>query len=316
MSAKIRLPQMGDGLFLTDGGLETTLIFHEGLELPHFAAFMLLQDAAGRAVLKRYYDRYLAIAAEAGLGFVLESPTWRSSPDWAEKLGVSREALARLNREAIGFCRQIGESWGGHVPRRVVSGCVGPRGDGYDAGELMTAEAAQAYHAEQVAAFREAGADMVCAVTMTNVPEAIGVARAAIAAGLPVAISFTVETDGRLPAGDTLKAAITAVDAATGGEVAYYMVNCAHPSHFEAVLTPGATWVGRIAGVRANASRRSHQELNEAPDLDAGDPLELAADHARLLSRLGHLRVLGGCCGTDHRHVAAIARACTAIEAA
>ena len=287
------LPQLLGGLFLTDGGLETTLIFHDKLELPHFAAFILLKDEVGRATLRRYYRSYLEIAAAEGLGFVLEAPTWRASPDWAERLGITPGELELYNRDAIALLHELRREWRGRVGNLVVSGCIGPRGDGYDPGQVMTAEEACAYHAPQVATYAAAGADMIAAITMTNTPEAIGVVRAAQAAGAPVAISFTVETDGRLPTGQTLQEAIEAVDAATGAGPAYYMV----------------------AGVRANASRRSHQELNDAPDLDDGNPSELGREHAELLRRHGQIRVLGGCCGTDHRHVAAIGRACVAVEA-
>lgn len=312
---KTHLPQLGDSLFLTDGGLETTLIFHEGVELPHFAAFILLKDDAGRATLRRYYERYLEIAAAQGLGFVLEAPTWRASPDWAARLGLVPGELELFNRNAIRLLRDLRETWRSRVPRVVVSGCIGPRGDGYDPGETMTADEACAYHAGQAAAFAAAGADMIGAITMTNIPEAIGVVRAADAVGLPVAISFTVETDGRLPTGQTLAEAILTVDAVTGDAPAYYMLNCAHPTHFAGALETGESWVRRIAGLRANASKRSHQELNDAPDLDDGDPAELGREHAALLRRHGHIRVLGGCCGTDHRHVEAMSRACVVVPA-
>lgn len=310
-----QLPQLRGGLFLTDGGLETTLIFHDKLELPHFAAFILLKDEVGRATLRRYYRSYLEIAAAEGLGFVLESPTWRASPDWAERLGMTPGELELYNRDAIVLLRELKREWNGRIGKLVVSGCVGPRGDGYDPGEVMTAEEACAYHAPQVATYAAAGVDMITAITMTNIPEAIGVVRAAQAVGTPVAISFTVETDGRLPTGQTLQEAIETVDAVTGAGPAYYMVNCAHPSHFAAVLDTGAACIKRIAGLRANASKRSHQELNDAPDLDDGNPSDLGREHAELLRRHGHIRVLGGCCGTDHRHVAAIGRACVAVEA-
>jgi S-methylmethionine-dependent homocysteine/selenocysteine methylase len=309
------LPQLGDRLFLTDGGLETTLIFHDGLDLPHFAAFTLLRDEAGRTTLRRYYRRYLEIAAEAGLGFILESPTWRASLDWAARLGLTRGELALFNRDAIYLMRELAAEWRGRVPKLVVSGQIGPRGDGYDPGEVMAADQAQAYHADQVGAFAAARADMACAITMTNIPEAIGLVRAAQRAGLPVAVSFTVETDGRLPTGQTLEEAIVTVDAATLRGPAYYMVNCAHPSHFAGALETDAPWLARIRGLRANASRRSHQELNDAPDLDDGDPVELGREHAELLARHRHIRVLGGCCGTDHRHVAAMSRACAPVAA-
>lgn len=306
------LPQESGQLFLTDGGIETTLIFHEHLELPHFAAFVLLEQ--NRSVLERYYRRYLAIAGRAGTGFVLESPTWRCSSDWGEKLGLSAARIFALNRDAIGLMHELRTAHERLQPGAgpvVVSGCVGPRGDGYDPGQAMTAGDAEAYHAAQIAAFREARADMVTAITMTNTAEAIGVARAAQKAGLPVALSFTLETDGRLPTGDTLREAITAVDLATDGAPAYYMINCAHPSHFAHVLEPGAAWSKRVRGLRTNASRRSHQELNDSPDLDAGNPQELGAEHRALLAQNPHINVLGGCCGTDHRHIEQIYTACS-----
>jgi homocysteine S-methyltransferase len=309
------LPHKGSGLFLTDGGLETTLIFHEGIALPHFAAFVLLKDKAGRATLRRYYERYLEIAAAEGLGFILEAPTWRASPDWAQRLGLAPGELELYNRDAIQLLQGLRDAWRTRVPQLVVSGCIGPRGDGYDPGEVMTAAEAFAYHAGQAESFAAAGADMICAVTMTNIPEAIGVVRAAEAVRMPVAISFTVETDGRLPTGQPLAEAIMTVDAATGDAPAYYMVNCAHPTHFADALETGESWVRRIRGLRANASKRSHQELNDAPDLDDGNPSEFGQEHAALLRRHGHIRVLGGCCGSDHRHVAALSRTCVAVSA-
>lgn len=305
-----RLPQLDGGLFLTDSGLETALIFLEGVDLPLFAAFVLLDTEDGTDRLRRYYRRHAAIAEEAGVGFVAEAPTWRANPDWATRLGYDSSALDRVNRQAIDLVAELRDGFTGGP--FVVSGCVGPRGDGYSPEALMTADEAERYHAEQIGTFAAAGADMVTAMTMTHTGEAIGVARAARVAGVPVVIGFTVETDGRLPSGETLGEAVTAVDEATGSGPAYYMVNCAHPSHFEGVLAVDEPWVGRIGSVRANASRRSHAELDEAEDLDDGDPDELGADYARLRQAHPGLNVLGGCCGTDERHVAAISAACTA----
>jgi S-methylmethionine-dependent homocysteine/selenocysteine methylase len=304
------LPQLGGGLFLTDGGIETSLIFHDGLALPHFAAFDLLKSREGTAALHAYYERYAAMARACGVGFVLESPTWRASGDWGDKLGYSAGALAAANGEAIALMRRLRETFAGGGSAFVISGCVGPRGDGYDPGWVMGADEAADYHRAQIAAFRRAGADMVTAMTMTNTNEAVGVARAAEAAGLPVAISFTVETDGRLPTGESLAEAIEAVDQATRGRPCYYMINCAHPTHFDGVLRSDRAWVKRIRGLRANASRLSHAELNEAPDLDAGDPTEFGGQYRALLARQPQINVLGGCCGTDHRHLAAI---CSAV---
>jgi S-methylmethionine-dependent homocysteine/selenocysteine methylase len=306
-----RLPQLSGELFLTDGGIETTLIFHDGLDLPYFAAFHLLQDAAGRAALRRYYRRYAQIARAAGVGFVLESPTWRASADWGSKLGYSDTALAQANRDSLALMREFRVEFETERSPMVVSGCVGPRGDGYDPGQVMSPKEAAAYHAQQVRVLAGAGADMVTAITMTNAAEAIGVTRAALQAGLPVVISFTLETDGRLPTGQRLQDAIEEVDAATASGPAYYMINCAHPTHFDAVLS-GGSWLKRLGGLRANASRRSHAELDAAPDLDAGDPVELGTQYRALRRRHPQLNVLGGCCGTDHRHVEQISLACRA----
>lgn len=304
-----RLPQLDGRLFLADGGIETTLIFHDGFDLPEFAAYRLLRSDAGRDGLDRYFRSYLDVARRHRTGLVLESATWRASVDWGARLGDSAAELAEANREAIWQLERIREeNPDGDVPV-VISGCVGPRGDGYVADRAMSEREAEEYHREQIEVFAGTAADMIGAITMNYVEEAIGVARAAAKAEMPVAISFTVETDGRLPTGQPLAEAIAQVDTATAGEPVYYMINCAHPTHFAHVLE-GGSWRERIRGVRANASCRSHAELNEAPDLDAGDPVELGRQYDELLDRLPRLTVLGGCCGTDARHIEAIARAC------
>jgi homocysteine S-methyltransferase len=286
------------------------LIFHDEIELPYFAAFHLLRHEAGRDALTRYFERYIAIATSDGCGFILESPTWRASTDWGDKLGYTHDEIAAANRQSIRLMLDLRDRHETASTPMVVSGCVGPRGDGYDPGQVMSASEAEAYHVHQVVAFAESGADMVTAITMTNANEAAGVARTAAKAGMPVAISFTLETDGRLPTGQALADAVREVDAATANGPAYYMINCAHPLHFEDTLRTKAGWTARIRGIRANASRRSHQELNEAPDLDAGDPMELGSQYRGLLRQHPQINVLGGCCGTDHRHIESISHAC------
>ncbi len=303
------LPQLADVPFLTDGGIETTLIFHDGLDLPHFAAYDLLTRDRGVEALRRYFEPYARTARERGVGIILETPTWRANPDWAERLGHTPEELADLNRRAVRLLEEIRDDFEAEETPVVISGCIGPRGDGYVVGEAMTAEEAEAYHAVQIGTFAGTVADLVTAITMTYVDEAVGVVRAAKGAGIPVVIAFTVETDGRLPSGQALGEAIDEVDARTDGAAAYFMINCAHPSHFADALDPDAAWAARIRGLRANASRLSHAELDEAEELDAGDPDELAADYVALRARLPELHVLGGCCGTDHRHVAAMCSA-------
>ncbi|MEK6789721.1 MAG: homocysteine S-methyltransferase family protein [Pseudomonadota bacterium] len=304
------LPQLAGSLFLTDGGLETTLIFHEGLVLPDFAAFHLLKTPEGEAALRKYFRTYAEIARRLGTGLILESATWRANSDWGGKLGYTAGALADVNHRAISLLEQIRREYETEQTPVVISGCLGPRGDGYVPDRAMSAQEAERYHQAQMTTFADSAADMVCAITMNYVEEAIGIAQAAQRAGLPVAISFTVETDGKLPTGQTLKAALAQVDDATAGYPCYYMINCAHPTHFEKVLAEGEPWLQRIRGLRANASRMSHAQLNEAPELDAGNAIELGQEYADLKRRLAHLNVMGGCCGTDHRHIEQIASVC------
>jgi S-methylmethionine-dependent homocysteine/selenocysteine methylase len=293
---------LGDGTFITDGGMETTLIFQQGMELPDFASFVLLDDPEGVEALRAYFRPYIEIARDRGVGILLDTPTWRANADWGERLGYTPEQLADVNRRAVALLEELRAESEGRPPL-VISGCVGPRGDGYAVGEEMSADDAEAYHSAQIETFAGTAADVVSALTLTYANEAIGVVRAAKAAGLPVVISFTVETDGRLPSGQPLGEAIEAVEEATDGAAAYFMVNCAHPTHFEHVLDPEQPWAARIRGVRANASTKSHAELDESDELDAGDPRDLADRYRTLRERLPNLAVVGGCCGTDDTHV-------------
>ena len=308
-----RLPQL-DRLFLTDGGLETDLMFNRGIELPFFSAVMLLRTEEGREALDAYFRSYLDLARRIGTGFELVSASWRASPAWAPEFGISQDELDSLNRKSVEMLVELREEHESADLPVVVTGCIGPRGDGYDPGDIMRIEEAETYHSRQAQTLASAGADMLSAITMTNVNEAIGIARAAKRIGIPVSISFTVETDGRLPTGDTLADAIAAVDDATGAYPAYFMINCAHPTHFADVLEGGGEWTRRIGGLRANASKCSHAELEAMEDLDTGDPEELGALYRRLRARMQWINVLGGCCGTDIRHVSAIADACAAPE--
>ena len=248
------LPQLSaDRPFLTDGGLETTLVFHQGLDLPDFAAFPLLDSEKGRAALTAYYAPYLDLAERVGTGFVLDTPTWRANLDWGARLGYDAVRLAAVNQRAVEFVTSL--AVGRPDVTTIVNGVIGPRGDGYVIGTTMSAAEAAAYHGLQARAFAEAGAKMMSAITMTYAEEAIGIAKAAATVRLPAVISFTVETDGRLPSGQTLGDAIARVDDACHVAPAYYMVNCAHPTHFSSELETGASWLARVHGVRANASR-------------------------------------------------------------
>jgi homocysteine S-methyltransferase len=277
------LPQLDGSVFLMDGGLETTLTFLEGVELPFFAAFPLLLDTAGRRRLESYFEPFIRTALERKVGFVLDTPTWRSNTDWGAKLEYSMEQLVDVNRRAVAWAIDLKGKFASPTTRIVVNGVVGPRGDGYRVDAKMTAEEAHTYHNPQIEAFHDAGAEMVSAITMNYVEEAIGIVKAAQANNISVVISFTVETDGRLASGDTLGAAIETVERVTGA-------------------------------ARANASTISHAELDVATELDAGNPQELGQQYHELRRRLPQLSVLGGCCGTDHRHIVAICNACVSAQ--
>ena len=296
------LPQLSGQPVATDGGLETDLVFHHGVELPDFAAFPLVDDDRGRKLLRQYYDGYVAIAKQAGVALQLETPTWRASSDWGDRLGYSAADLSRVNRDAARMLAEVRDNAG--LETVLISGQLGPRGDGYIAGDVIDPDVAATYHAPQIEAFAEAGVDLISVLTLTGTGEAIGVVRAARAAGLPVAVSFTVEQDGRLPDGTSLAAAITEVDAAGGPD--YFMVNCAHPTHIANAIAEPGSWRERIVGLRANASPASHAELDAATELDEGDPVELATAQDALRPLLPNLALIGGCCGTDARHVAAM----------
>jgi len=305
MTAAPRLPD-GSRLFLGDGGLETTMIFERGLDLPCFASFTLLDRPEGIEALDDYYRGYIDIARRNGTGFTLDTPTWRASADWGEQLGYSTASLAEVNRRAVGMAEEIrGAEETAETPI-AVCGTLGPRGDAYAPESLMSAAEAERYHAAQIDVFAAAGVDMVGVYTLAYAEEGAGIARAAAAAGVPSVISFTLETDGRLPSGERLGEAIERVDAESDGAPIYFMINCAHPSHFASMLEQPGEWRRRIGGIRANASRRSHQELDEATELDAGDPAELAGEYLGLKRVLPEVRVMGGCCGTDTRHIAGI----------
>ncbi len=310
MKYRQALPQLEKQIFFTDGGMETTLVFIQKVDLPCFAAFDQLCIESGCQRLRDYYQDYIYLAKRAQRGFIMESPTWRANRDWGEKLGYSEQELAEKNRESINLLADLRREFETSETPLVISGCVGPRRDGYVAQNTMSAQQAYEYHRTQIRTFADTEADMVTAMTINYTEEAIGIVRAAQEANMPVVISFTTETDGHLPTGESLCNAIDRVDAASKNGPAYYMINCAHPEHFREQLTPGEHWIERIRGVRANASRKSHAELDESENLDRGNPDELGRQYRELRESFPNLTVLGGCCGTDLEHIELIHRHC------
>ena len=308
MSYREALPQLEGRVMLCDGGAETTLLFLQGIDLPCFATFPLLESEDGREAMRRYFEPYFETARKHGAGFMLEANTWRANPAWGAQLGYSLDDLAEANRRCIAFAEEIRAAEQESGLPIVISAPFGPEGDAYDPADHLSAKQAEEFHAWQAGIIAGTAADLITGLTMTYVEEAIGITRAATAVGMPVVISFTVETDGRLPSGQPLAEAIEQVDGETDAAPAYFMVNCAHPTHFLTVFDGQGPW-HRIRGIRANASTMSHAELDNAEELDDGDPADLARGYLAIGERLPDLVVLGGCCGTDHRHIASIAGA-------
>ncbi|MFN3253301.1 homocysteine S-methyltransferase family protein [Roseibium album] len=304
---RIQELMQADRFFLSDGGLETYLIFDKGYELPCFSAAVLLDSDQGRRDLVEYYERFVEIARQSGRGFILDAPTWRAGVAWAGPLGKPVSDVLQTNERAVGFVSEIRMRHETDSLPILVNGLVGPSGDAYAPDATLSYQDALLIHAPQIHALGRAGVDMISAMTLTHAGEAVGIAQAAREIDLPAVIAFTLETDGRLPSGQPLREAIEEVDEATDSSPLYYMINCAHPDHFREVLETGASWKLRVGGIRSNASRMSHAELDEAETLDDGNPGELGRLSADLLRHLPNIRVVGGCCGTDHRHVGCIA---------
>lgn len=302
------LPQLSGHPYLTDAGIETDLIFNHGIKIREFASHTLFETEQGREAIANYLKGFISLAANLGVGYILDSQTWKAHMHWADDLDATAEELRKANLEAIQFIADIRSESSSNAEPIVLNAIIGPRGDAYAPDRLHAANEAEAYHKTQLQWLAETEADMVTALTFTQSEEAIGIVRAAKNVGLPIVVSFTVETDGKLPTGETLSSAITSVDAATDNGPVYFMINCAHPDHFYSVLAPGA-WASRIRGIRCNASRKSHAELDESETLDDGNPRELARQYQDICELLPSLNIFGGCCGTDLRHVREIAQA-------
>jgi homocysteine S-methyltransferase len=305
------LPQLSGDLFLMDGGVETDLMFNHGIEIREFAAHTLLPDPAGREALANYFRGFLSLARDRGAGFILDSVTWKAHVHWADDLGASEDDLREANHQAIAFIAGLRDEFASNEKPIVLNALVGPRGDAYAPDMEVAAHEAEDYHRKQLSWLAETDVDMVSGLTFTQSDEAIGFIRAARKLALPAVMSFTVETDGNLPTGQPLSEAITAVDEATDSGAAYFMVNCAHPDHFAHVLED-AGWARRVHGLRCNASRMSHAELDNSETLDDGDPVELGGQYKAMKAKMPWLNVFGGCCGSDLRHVVQIAEAVAA----
>lgn len=309
------LPQLSGDLYLTDAGLETDIIFNRGVDIREFAAHTLLPDPHGRAAMTGYFREFLELAQERNAGFILDAPTWKAHAHWADDLGETPEYLRQANHKSIAMLAALRAEFGQNSNPIVLNAPIGPRGDAYIHSRVISPEEAADYHVQQLSWLAETEVDMATAMTFISAAEAVGFVCAAASVGIPSVVSFTVETDGRLPTGQAIGDAIQQVDDQTDGAPAYFMLNCAHPDHFAGQLLheqADTAWLRRIRGVRCNASRMSHAELDCCDTLDAGDPAELGAQYGSLRARMPWLNVFGGCCGSDIRHIRQIAAAIAA----
>lgn len=294
------LPQLGSDIFVCYTGMDTDLIYNRGIDLPGFASYPLLSNPGHKNILREYYSNLIDLAREQSVGVILDSITWAANRDRGAKLGYTTADLKKFNIDAINLIANV-RNEEDDLPT-VLCGQVGPRGDGYVISDLMTTHEAEDYHSEQIEVYSNTEADLVSASTICYAEEAAGVVRAAQRFDMPVAISFTVETDGRLPTGMPVREAIEQVDAESSESALYFLINCAHPDHFTSIFDD-EPWMQRLRGVVANASRCSHAELEVAKELDDGDPKELGIQVGGLRKRYSHFNILGGCCGSDLRHM-------------
>ncbi|WP_328858470.1 homocysteine S-methyltransferase family protein [Williamsia herbipolensis] len=294
--------------YLTEGGPETEISYEHGFDLPHFVMFGLLDDDRAVAVLRGMYERYLDVAVRHGFGVLMAGVDYRASPDWAALLGFSSRQLADLQLRAIDFLREVAEPRRAEVPALLYAGVVGPRFDAYDPARQITAVESQAYHSEQIATLARAGVDLVQTLTLSSIPEAVGVCRAAARAGLPVSVSFTLDnTTHRLSSGPSLRDAVETVDLETGPDrPAFYGVNCSHPLEFIPAVEPGG-WFRRVRSLRPNAALLDKIELSSLGHLERGNPTQLGELMGDLAKRHPHIDIWGGCCGTWDTHLEEIA---------
>lgn len=294
------LPQFGSDIFACYIGMDTEILFRDGIDLPGFASYPLLLNPAHRSLIRSYYCNLVDLARDQNVGVILDAVTWVANRDRGAELGFTPDDLKKLNIEAIELIAGV-RAEKGDLPT-VLCGQVGPRGDGYAPSDQMSTEEAEDYHSEQIAVYSQTEADLVSAFTLCYPEEASGIVRAAQRFDMPVAIAFTVETDGRLPTGVSVGEAIEQVDAESNAGALYFLINCAHPDHFTRILG-NEPWMKRLRGVVANASRCSHAELDNAEELDDGDPNELGIQVGGLRKQLSHFSILGSCCGSNLRHM-------------
>jgi len=309
-------PRLDGKFYLTEGGAETEILYKWGFELPEFAMFPLLDNSEADAVIRGMYRRYFDVAEAHDTGLLILGHDYRASPDWGAKLGYTPEALVEMQHRTIQFLTDMRTEYEGRVTDVYVGGCIGPRGDAYGTGGDITESEAEDYHSVQLTTLKETDADMAVAVTLNNIPEAVGIVRAAAAIGFPVGISLTLTTQGRLRSGPSLREAVESIEEATGGTAAWFGTNCAHPLEFEPAIADSGAWTERLRYIRPNAVKMEQVALCKLGHLEDGDPVELGEQMGDVARRFPRADILGGCCGTDERHLAEIAKNVNSMRSA
>ncbi|WP_135504117.1 homocysteine S-methyltransferase family protein [Roseovarius aestuariivivens] len=309
-------PRLENKFYLTEGGTETDVLYNYGFELPEFAMFPLLDDPEADKVIRDLYRRYFDVAEKHQTGMLVLGHDYRASPDWGAKLGYTPEGLAEMERRTIGFLEDLRREYEGRVSDVYIAGCVGPRGDAYGTGGGITESEAEDYHAVQLSTLKSTSADMAISLTLNNIPEAIGIVRAAAAIGIPIGISLTLTTEGRLRSGPSLREAIEEIDEKTNGAAAWFGTNCAHPLEFATALADDGPWLDRLRYIRPNAVQMDQIALCKLGHLEDGDPVELGRQMGDVARRFPRADILGGCCGTDERHLGEIAKNVNACRGA
>lgn len=306
--------QCSDRTFLTEGGTETEIMFRYGHDFPHFAMFELLKNERAMADLRDMYTQYLDVVAETGFAALLSGLDYRASPDWGRLLGYSPQGLADVQVQCIDFLRDVAAPYAGQISEICYAGIIGPRGDAYGSGGTMTADEAQDYHSTQLTTLKGLDVDLAWAATFNNIPEAVGVARAAASIGVPVCIAFTLTSDHRLRSGPSLREAVETVDRETGdARPIGYGINCSHPLEYAPALEPG-DWFRRVRSIRPNAALMDKIALCKLNHLEEGDPVELGQQLGDLARDNPQIDMWGGCCGSWDKHLREIARNLRAVR--
>ena len=309
-------PRLENKFYLTEGGTETEILYKWGFELPEFAMFPLLDNPEADRVIRDMYRRYFEVAAEHNTGMLIVGHDYRASPDWGEKLGYSAEGLREMQQRTIQFLQEMRTEYEDRVSDVYIGASIGPRGDAYGTGDAITESEAEDYHSVQLENLEGTAADMAIALTFNNIPESIGVIRAGVAAGLPVGVSLTLTPEGRLRSGPSLREAIEAIEEATDGAAAWFGTNCAHPVEFEPAFADAGSWFDRLRYIRPNAAKMDKIALCSLGHLEDGDPVELGGEMGEIARRFPRADILGGCCGTDERHLSEIAQNVNTVRSA